>query len=79
MGLSGALTYAYSPKTSFDLSVSNDFSNSALGTSQEVFAIRTSGKFEFTPQWSAGLGLSHGDLRPGELGDFDGKGRLHRG
>lgn len=59
LGLSGALTYVYSPKTSFDLSVSNDFSNSALGTSQEVFAIRTSGKFEFTPQWSAGLGLSY--------------------
>jgi hypothetical protein len=59
LGLSGALTYSYSPKTSFDLSVSNDFSNSAFGTSQEVFAIRTSGKFEFTPQWSAGLGFSY--------------------
>ncbi len=59
VGLSGALTYAYSPKTSFDLSVSNDFSNSVLGTSQEIFAVRAGGKFEFTPQWSSRIGLSY--------------------
>lgn len=59
LGLSGALTYVYSPKTSFDLSVSNDFSNSALGASQEVFAMRAGGKFEFTPQWSFNAGLSY--------------------
>lgn len=58
LGLSGGLTYVYSPKTSFDLTVSNDFANSVLGNSQEVFAVRTGGKFEFTPQWSAQAGLS---------------------
>ncbi|MBK8475918.1 MAG: outer membrane beta-barrel protein [Opitutaceae bacterium] len=59
LSLSGALTYVYSPKTSFDFAVSNDFDNSALGISQEVFAVRTGGKFEFTPQWSANAGLSY--------------------
>lgn len=59
IGLSGALTYVYSPKTSFDFSASNDFNNSALGTSQEVFALRAGGKFEFTPQWSLQSGLSY--------------------
>jgi hypothetical protein len=58
LGLSGGLTYVYSPKTSFDFSVSNDFDNSVVGTSQEVFAVRTGGKFAFTPQWSAQAGLS---------------------
>lgn len=56
---SGALTYVYSPKASFDFSMSNDFSNSALGTSQEILSFRAGGKFEFTPQWSAVAGLSY--------------------
>ncbi len=59
LGFSGALTYVYSPKASFDLTVSNDFNNSGLGTSQKVLAFGASGRFEFTPQWSAGLGLSY--------------------
>jgi predicted porin len=55
----GALTYVYSPKASFDFSMSNDFSNSATGTSQEILAFRAGGRFEFTPQWSAQAGLSY--------------------
>jgi polysaccharide biosynthesis protein VpsM len=58
-GVSGGLTYAYSAKASYDLTVSNDFSNSVLGTSQQVFAIRGGGKYEFTPQWSTQFGLSY--------------------
>lgn len=57
--LSGAVSYVYSPKTSFDLSVSNDFSNSALGYSQRVFSVRSGARFEFTPQWSMQAGLSY--------------------
>ena len=59
LGFSGALTYAYSPKASFDLTASNDFNNSGLGTSQKVLSFGASGRFEFTPQWSAGVGLSY--------------------
>lgn len=58
LSFSGTLTYVYSPKASFDLSASNDFSNSASGVSQEIFSVRAGGKFEFTPQWSAVAGLS---------------------
>lgn len=63
---SAALTYVYSPKASFDLSASNDFSNSATGLSQEVFRVRAGGKFEFTPQWAAIAGLSY------ESSDYEG-------
>ncbi len=59
LGFSGALTYVYSPKASFDLTVSNDFNNSGLGTSQKVLSFGASGRFAFTPQWSAGMGLSY--------------------
>ena len=55
----GALTYVYSPKASFDFSLSNDFSNSAYGTSQEILSFRSGGRFEFSPQWSAQAGLSY--------------------
>ncbi len=58
LGLMGSLTYVYSPKTSFDFTASNDFSNSELGTSQEALSMRAGGRFEFNPQWSARAGLS---------------------
>jgi hypothetical protein len=57
IGLAGGLTYAYSPKASYDLTVSNDFANSIMGTGQKVFAIRGGGRYEFTPQWSTQFGL----------------------
>ncbi len=56
---SGRLTYVYSPKASFDLSASNDFSNSATGVSQEVFSIRAGAKFEIAPEWAAYASLSY--------------------
>ncbi len=56
---SGTLTYAYSPKASFDLTASKDFSNSATGVSQEVFAVRGGGKLELDPQWSVIGGVSY--------------------
>ena len=55
----GVVTYVYSPKASFDLEVSKDFRNSVTGISQKVFRVRTGGKFEFTPEWSAVAGLSY--------------------
>jgi len=59
LGLLGGLTYAYSPKTSYELTVMNDFSNSVLGTAQRVFSVRGGGQYEFSPQWSAKFGLSY--------------------
>lgn len=56
-GLMVGLTYAYSPKASYDLTVSNDYSNSIWGTGQKVFSIRGSGRYEFTPQWSTQYGI----------------------
>ena len=52
-GLGASLTYAYSPKTSFELSASNDYRSSALGTAQKVFSTGLAGHFALTPQWSA--------------------------
>jgi hypothetical protein len=60
-GISGSLDYAYSPKTTYSLSVSNDFSSGAYGDSQENFSVRGSGRWEFAPQWSAQAGLSYQD------------------
>lgn len=59
LGLMGGMTYAYSPKGSFELTVSNDFGNSILGTGQRVFSIRGGGRYEFTPQWSTQFGLGY--------------------
>lgn len=55
----GLVTYVFSPKTSFDLELSRDFSNSVTGVSQKVFRVRGGGKFEFTPEWSAVAGVSY--------------------
>ena len=57
LGLMVGLTYAYSPKASYDLTASNDYSNSIWGTGQKVFSIRGSSRYEFTPQWSTQYGI----------------------
>ncbi|HNY40704.1 MAG TPA: outer membrane beta-barrel protein [Bryobacteraceae bacterium] len=62
-GLMAGLTYAYSPKASYDLTASNDYSNSIWGTGQKVFSIRGSGRYEFTPQWSTQYGIGFESTR----------------
>lgn len=68
----GTMTYVYSPKTSFDFEASNDFNNSALGTSQRVLALRAGGKWELTPDFTVGAGLSYEgtDYDSGRNDDF---------
>lgn len=58
LGLGASLTYSLSPKTNFDLGVSNDFNNAATGATQKVFAVSGTGHFDLTPKLSAVLGLS---------------------
>jgi hypothetical protein len=68
----GLVTYVFSPKTTFDLELSKDFSNSVTGISEKVFRVRAGGKFEFTPEWSAMAGVSYETSRyaTGRADDF---------
>ncbi|MBI3884186.1 MAG: outer membrane beta-barrel protein [Opitutae bacterium] len=59
-GLDTSLGYAYSEKTSFQLSVNNGFGNSATGQSTKVFSAGVSGRSALSEQWSMGASL---DLR----------------
>jgi outer membrane receptor protein involved in Fe transport len=58
LGLGSTITYLLSPKTSVDLTASNDFTHSAFGTSQKTFSVGSNVQFAFTPQWSATGGAS---------------------
>jgi polysaccharide biosynthesis protein VpsM len=58
LGLSSALTYAFSPKSTFGLTVSNDFNSSASGASQKSLQVGLTGRFELDPQWSVNSEVS---------------------
>jgi len=58
LGLGTTINYLLSPKTSIDLTASNDFTHSAFGTSQKTFSVGSNVQFAFTPQWSATGGAS---------------------
>ena len=58
LGLGSTINYILSPKTSIDLTASNDFTHSAFGTSQKTFSVGSNVQFAFTPQWSATGGVS---------------------
>jgi hypothetical protein len=58
LGLSSVINYLVSPKTSVNLTASNDFTNSAYGTSQKTLSLGSNVQFAFTPQWSATTGVS---------------------
>lgn len=58
LGLGASLTYSLSPKSNFDLGVSNDFNSSATGDSQRVFAVSAVGRFDLTPKLTGVIGLS---------------------
>ena len=57
LGLDSALTYAYSEKTSFQLTVSNDFSNSATGDNTKVRNYAVSTRSQMSEQWNFGASL----------------------
>jgi hypothetical protein len=59
LGTLVSLTYIYSPKATFETSISNDFNSSALGSSVKVFSIREAGRFEIAPEWNAEVGVSY--------------------
>lgn len=59
LGLGASLSYVVSPKTTIEVGASNDFNNSATGDSQRNFVLSATGRFEFTPNLSAAIGLSY--------------------
>jgi hypothetical protein len=63
LGLAMNLDYAVTPKSLLSLVASNDYSNSAFGTSQRVFSVRLNGQFFVTQQWSFETGVSHETTR----------------
>ena len=58
LGLGTTINYLISPKTSLDLTASNDFSHSAFGTSQKTLSVGSNVQFGFTPRWGATTGVS---------------------
>jgi len=52
LGLSSTLTYAVTPKTTFELNAANDFSSAASGVSQKVLRLGVTGRFELSMRWS---------------------------
>jgi hypothetical protein len=57
-GLGMTLNYLFSPKTSLTLSADNGFTESALGTSQEVLSINSAATIALSQAWSLTLGGS---------------------
>ncbi len=58
VGLSGALTYAYSEKTGILLNASNDFGNSGTGDSTKNLSLGASVANRLSEQWALNAGLS---------------------
>jgi polysaccharide biosynthesis protein VpsM len=58
LGASADLLWFFSPKTNYRLTVSNDFSNSAIGISSTELAVSLDGSFELSDVWSANAGVS---------------------
>jgi hypothetical protein len=75
LGLGMTLNYLFSPKTTLSLSADNGFTESALGTSQEVLSINSTAAIELSPAWTLTLGGSFDstrylDLVPARRDDF---------
>lgn len=58
LGLGASFSYDYSPKASFAFNLSNDFNNSAFGSSQEVFSVGLGGVFDLDLQWKLDTNFS---------------------
>jgi hypothetical protein len=71
-GASADLIWFFSPKTTYRLTVANDFTNSAIGVSQTQLSVSLDGRFEFNDVWSTGAALtfSSDDYETGRKDDF---------
>jgi hypothetical protein len=58
LGLGATLNYLFSPRTTFDFSADNGFTESATGTSESTFSLNSTGHFELSQAWSMTLGGS---------------------
>ncbi|MFZ2325008.1 MAG: outer membrane beta-barrel protein, partial [Ignavibacteriaceae bacterium] len=58
-GLDGNLTYAYSEKTSYRFTFSNDFGSSGTGDSTKDFSLGLNASNRFTEQWYISAGLNY--------------------
>jgi len=56
LGLGANLDYLFTPKTTFDLTASNGFSASPLGTGEKVFSVGLSGRSQLSEAWTVTLG-----------------------
>ncbi|MGC4074264.1 MAG: outer membrane beta-barrel protein, partial [Nibricoccus sp.] len=71
LGIDSSFTYAFSPKTSYILSVSNDFGSSALGESTKSFTVNASANTRIDEQWSWNASLAYRALEvPSHSDDF---------
>ncbi|HEY5550573.1 MAG TPA: outer membrane beta-barrel protein [Opitutaceae bacterium] len=72
LGASADLVWFYSPKTTYRLTVTNDFSNSAIGVSATELAVSLDGRFELSDVWStnAMLSFSSEEYENGRKDDF---------
>jgi hypothetical protein len=72
LGVSADLIWFYSPKTTYRLTVTNDFSNSAIGASATELAVGLDGRFEFNDVWStnAVVSFSSEEYETGRVDDF---------
>jgi hypothetical protein len=72
LGASADLLWFYSPKTTYRLTVSNDFSNTAIGISSTELAVSLDGRFELSDVWStsAVVTLSSEEYENGRKDDF---------
>jgi hypothetical protein len=61
-GVDAKFTYLFSPKTTAQLGVSNDFSNAATGASQKVLSFTGSVRTEFEEGFSGSVAVSYRDL-----------------
>lgn len=52
VGIDSNFNFAYSPKTSYSLGVSNDFGSSALGESTQSFSVNLGATTQIDEQWS---------------------------
>lgn len=72
VGASADLVWFFSPKSTYRLTVGNDFNNSPLGISQKELTVSLDGRFVFSEVWSAGAVVSFtaNDYESGRQDDF---------
>ncbi|MBI2512471.1 MAG: outer membrane beta-barrel protein [Opitutae bacterium] len=58
-GVDSSFAYAYSPKTSYSLGISNDFGSSALGESTKSFSVNVGANNRIDEQWSWNANLAY--------------------